>query len=91
MKCAEAENVNVKARSALATRSWITGRQTAASPTSQMTYQGKNHGVTISTTLSTVNVARVSVRVVGMRQSHAMLKSNVITTPPVLIFCHVLC
>ena len=67
---AVAEKVKVNATNARPMRSFETGRQTMARPTSQVTYQAKNQGVTMSNAPSVASAASIMVRVVGMRQIH---------------------
>ena len=57
MKKADAENAMAPATSARPTREPAVGKLIAASPTSHMTYQGKNQGVTISSAPSVASVA----------------------------------
>src|SRR5450755_159320 len=89
MQKADAENVSAAHASALPTR--LYGAQIAASPTSQITYQGKNQGVTMSSVPNTPRLASANVRVVGTRHSHIPPTAIVTTTTSRLSALHVLC
>ena len=62
-----AEKVNVNATSARPIRSLV--GHTAARPTSQVTYQAKNHGVTTNSTPNVASEASITVRMLGTRHS----------------------
>src|SRR6266487_3789863 len=91
MQNADAENTSVEHTSALATRSCMIGTQIAARPTSQITYQGKNQGVTMSRAPNTPRLASASVRVVGKRHIQKLPTLVVTITVSRLIAFHVLC
>ena len=59
----------MKASNARSMRSVAIGRQTAARPTIQIIYQGKNQYVTTSKAPNVASVASITVRIVGIRHS----------------------
>src|SRR6266487_4828424 len=89
MQNADAENASVAPTIALRARSL--GTQSAARPTSQITYQGKNQGVTMMIAPSTLRLASASVRVVGTRHNHRPPTPIVTTTTSRLSALQVLC
>src|SRR6266542_1402708 len=91
MQNADAENTSVEHTSALVTRSCMIGTQITARPTSQITYQGKNQGVTMSRAPNTPRLALASVRVVGTRHTQKPPTLVVTITVSRLMTFHVLC
>src|ERR1700694_2966574 len=87
---AEAEKASVETNKAHPIRLCLTGRATAASPTSQVIYQEKNHGVTINRTPNVAKAERVKVRVVGERHIQSALRNPTIASSTKLRASHTL-
>src|SRR5256885_9741388 len=88
MKLAVVEKVSAKANRALATRSYITGKQTTARPTNHVVYQSKNQGVNSSGPPSEANETSAMVRVSGTRHKARSPISTGTTAAMIIITLH---
>src|SRR6266567_8367382 len=91
MAKADTENTSAKPISARLVCSSLEGKQSAASPTSQSTYQGKNHVVTINKAPKQTSVACTNVRRHGARQIQIAPSSMVAASVTMLMNVHVRC